>query len=505
MRQLKYDYDFNNIVDDIKIWNDDEIPVEVKEFINKISDSKIIYNQQTKKHHCPQCFQELSENYYCENCNMKIDIRKYDFPDIISVNDLEYGVSNTNEFYYYVFDVDSEIPLLYEIKQSIYLYNTTHLLRISKINIDKVFLVNNDCLIELLTNKRYSYKEVIKEKEYASKLIDAGDFDLLENEEQPLSELFFDHVGYLYVDNLLKLKSTIYRYTFIWETTKYLKVHAISLHDITALPLTNPCFEYLVKYRLYNLAYGDELLEFKKTFKDTFGVEKSHLNFMVKNDIGYHELMILSFTGVEDIKLLRKLSQYCYVLRDISQTYRIKIIELINYFKKKHYKYDYLYEYADYIRMCNELKYNLKDKRTIFPDNLLKEHNKVFSQYEIVKDSIIEEKIINVGKVLQVNKYEDNDYIIYPAPTLQSMIDESFNQSNCLKSYCEKYSNGETNIYFMRDKKSINKSLVTIEVRDNKVVQARIKNNALPSNDLINIISVWEKKLIPIEFEKCSI
>ena len=80
------------------------------------------------------------------------------------------------------------------------------------------------------------------------------------------------------------------------------------------------------------------------------------------------------------------------------------------------------------------------------------------------------------------------------------MIDESFNQNNCLKSYCESYSRGETNIYFMRDKGNINKSLVTIEVRDNKVVQARVKNNGLPSKDLMSIIDTWEKKLIPIEF-----
>ena len=52
----------------------------------------------------------------------------------------------------------------------------------------------------------------------------------------------------------------------------------------------------------------------------------------------------------------------------------------------------------------------------------------------------------------------------------------------------------------MRCKSNINKSLVTIEVNNNKVVQARIKNNKLPNEDLMKIINKWEKKLVPIEF-----
>ena len=151
--------------------------------------------------------------------------------------------------------------------------------------------------------------------------------------------------------------------------------------------------------------------------------------------------------------------------------------------------------------MCNVLKYNLKNKKTLLPDDLIKEHNKVFNQYELVTNPTIEENIIKVSKVLEINKYEDDNYVIYPAPSLDSMIEESYNQNNCLKAYCDKYSKGETNIYFMRKKSNIDKSFVTIEVNNNKVVQARIKNNKLPSEELMHIINKWEKKLVPIEFE----
>ena len=57
------------------------------------------------------------------------------------------------------------------------------------------------------------------------------------------------------------------------------------------------------------------------------------------------------------------------------------------------------------------------------------------------------------------------------------------------------YANGECFIYFLRKKNNLAKSLVTIEVRNKKVVQAKTKNNHTPSNELMNIIKKWEKTL----------
>ena len=59
-------------------------------------------------------------------------------------------------------------------------------------------------------------------------------------------------------------------------------------------------------------------------------------------------------------------------------------------------------------------------------------------------------------------------------------------------------SNNECQIYFMRKKADINKSFVTIEVRDTEIVQARIKYNCLPDKEINAILSKWEKGLIPV-------
>ena len=509
MKQLMFDKEFKDIIEDNRIWTNKEIPIYVKDFIKNKSDSKVIYDKKGHKYYCSKCLNEVSKNYYCNKCHKKVGNSKYSINDFFSVDNIYDEISNTKDFNYYVFDVQDDELLLYVIKESVYLCRTTHLTKISNICVDKALIVNSDSLIELLTNKKYSYHGLIEKKEYHDKLFNKCNLDnnydlydeLYENLKNEAYDVVLCDIGYLYTDNLCELKNSIYKYTYIWDTIKYLNNHEVCLFEITCLPLTDLSFEYYVKYGLYTLAYNHNDLTFKDNFKATFGVDRKHLSFMVKNDINYYELTILSYINIENIKLLEKLAMFYDYIKELKLTYGININKLIEYFNKKHYKYDCLCEYLDYIRICNKLKYNLKDKQTIYPDNLLKIHNKVLKEYAITKDEIIVKNIINVSKILEINRYEDNDYVIYPAPSLESMIDESFNQNNCLKMYCEDYSNGETNIYFMRKKKDINKSLVTIEVRNNKVVQARIKNNKLPDSSLMNIINSWEKKLIPIELE----
>ena len=81
------------------------------------------------------------------------------------------------------------------------------------------------------------------------------------------------------------------------------------------------------------------------------------------------------------------------------------------------------------------------------------------------------------------------------------MIDEGSQQHNCLRTYISSYSDNLCQIYFMRLKKEKTKSFVTIEVRNNRIVQARAKFNDEPSKEITNILKKWEKTLLPIENE----
>lgn len=53
----------------------------------------------------------------------------------------------------------------------------------------------------------------------------------------------------------------------------------------------------------------------------------------------------------------------------------------------------------------------------------------------------------------------------------------------------------------MRYKNDIKKSFITIEVRNNKVVQAKARFNEEPPTEIMDIIKKWEQTLIPLSNE----
>jgi hypothetical protein len=67
-------------------------------------------------------------------------------------------------------------------------------------------------------------------------------------------------------------------------------------------------------------------------------------------------------------------------------------------------------------------------------------------------------------------------------------------QNNCVASYIEAVIDGKCHILFLRKKDSLDKSLVTIEIRDNKIVQAKRKFNYPVSKEDQEAIDAWNKK-----------
>ena len=171
------------------------------------------------------------------------------------------------------------------------------------------------------------------------------------------------------------------------------------------------------------------------------------------------------------------------------------------FIRSKKIKYTYFAEYYDYLRMSKELGIDIKDKKVLFPNNLMEEHDKRYLEYEEMQDENLSYDIQKIGKILEINSYDDDNYVIFPARSFEDLISESTNQNNCVRTYAKMYADGECFIYFLRKKNNIDKSLVTIEVRDNKVVQAKIKNNNLPNKELMDIINKWEKKLISVSID----
>lgn len=466
--QLVYNSDFNEIIEDINLW--DSIPNNIILKIKDIANSTILYNFIEDKNICPICLNEL-EDLTCKYCNKTYNDSRYIFID----NDNE----NYN-FIYYVFDVKDNRVFLYELDANVPIKMPKYYEQYKQIktSIKTVYEVRKDGIYDIINNKNNLFKELSK--------------SLSEDDN------FYNNV-WLYVDNLEELKDIdTYKYSNIWLLKDYFNNSIFDLYSITYYPVYTKEFEYLIKMGLYNLAIdGCAYLNKGNSFKSVFKVDKKYYNFMKEINITTSLFKALQLYPTYDIEILKFIDNYCYYFNEIKKYVDIK--ELKEYFDKQKLVKENINEYYDYIEWCIKLKLNLKDRNVLFPKDFMEEHDRIEKQIIINKDSKINDRIESISKILNINTYEDDKYIIFPASSIDSLLDESRQMHNCVRTYVERYSNNECQIYFMRYKDNINKSLITIEVNGNKVVQAREKYNRNINDEERKIINRFEKSLLKIE------
>lgn len=495
--QLKFDNDFKNIIlKPPSFWKKcTDIPDNIRQFIDEFSNNIIIRDSDNSSYYCSCCLNEL-DDYYCSNCDKNYKELKYDptqyfnvIDNVDSFNKLNYSA----ERYYFVFDVVDGEVILYSIKEvnSGYIYTSFHR---SVLSIENAYWICEDSIVDLLNNRRTYYSDI--DTQTSNRVFDFLfiDFDLDTNIDDD-----YMYRRTLYVDNLDILKDTIYKYTNIWDAKDFLRDFDFRILNLTYIPLRFKQFEYLIKYKLYNLAFTASHLLNGKTFKERFGVEKEFLFYMQNINIDYYELLGLQLTKCRNRFLIGCVGNSYEFAKELFELVSLNMNEFAKFLER--FAINRIPEYYDYINMAREMGYDLSNKKVLYPDNFMQEHDRLYIQYGVLSNPEIVNNISTVSNVSKFNIYEDEKYIIFPADTIESMIDEGSQQHNCLRTYISSYSDNLCQIYFMRLKKEKTKSFVTIEVRNNRIVQARAKFNDEPSKEIMNILKKWEKTLLPIENE----
>ena len=495
--QLKFDNDFKNIIlKPPSFWKKcTDIPDNIRQFIDEFSNNIIIRDSDNSSYYCSCCLNEL-DDYYCSNCDKNYKELKYDPTQYFNVIDNVYSFNKLNysaERYYFVFDVVDGEVILYSIKEvnSGYIYTSFHR---SVLSIENAYWICEDSIVDLLNNRCTYYSDI--DTQTSNRVFDFLfiDFDLDTNIDDD-----YMYRRTLYVDNLDILKDTIYKYTNIWDAKDFLRDFDFRILNLTYIPLRFKQFEYLIKYKLYNLAFTASHLLNGKTFKERFGVEKQFLFYMQNINIDYYELLGLQLTKCRNRFLIGCVGNSYEFAKELFELVSLNMNEFAKFLER--FAINRIPEYYDYINMAREMGYDLSNKKVLYPDNFMQEHDRLYIQYGVLSNPEIVNNISTVSNVSKFNIYEDEKYIIFPADTIESMIDEGSQQHNCLRTYISSYSDNLCQIYFMRLKKEKTKSFVTIEVRNNKIVQARAKFNDEPSKEIMNILKKWEKTLLPIENE----
>lgn len=153
-----------------------------------------------------------------------------------------------------------------------------------------------------------------------------------------------------------------------------------------------------------------------------------------------------------------------------------------------------LYDYA-------EMSRKMGTKYEKYPRYLLTTHQIAVRNYNRFKqefDTKAFKKLVKPWMEYQTKEYQ----IIYPKSP-DDIKDEAVQQNNCVASYIDRVLEGECDVVFLRRKENPEKSLVTVEVRNSKVVQAERAYHSLISNEEEKILKQYEEYLQKTGKEAC--
>lgn len=245
---------------------------------------------------------------------------------------------------------------------------------------------------------------------------------------------------------------------------KVAQAHSMRISDNMTECWTSNVDTYNLAYKLDYISLNDNdlwrlLSSAKRVYnKDTFKYNYiSHIGTLVK-DYGYTAKAL--FLYIDRLKTYEAIEDMQFILREL----------------------------IDYADMMSQI--SLKWDR--YPRNFLTTHQIAVRNYNRLKQEFAEEEFKEQIRL----DYEDRfgKYcFIYPRCT-QDIKDEAVMQNNCVASYIDKVIDGQCHILFLRKIDNPEKSLVTVEVRDNKVVQARRHFNDPITVEDQQAIDKWNEK-----------
>lgn len=144
-------------------------------------------------------------------------------------------------------------------------------------------------------------------------------------------------------------------------------------------------------------------------------------------------------------------------------------------------------ELRDYARMMDAISH----KFDRYPRHFKTTMDIVTRNYKRLQKEFSEEVFKS-----RINKEYEFTYkglrFFYPDST-QDIKDEAVQQNNCVASYIDRVIDGECHIMFLRNAKEPNKSLVTIEIQNGRIVQALQRFNDPLTADQQEAVDAWNE------------
>lgn len=301
------------------------------------------------------------------------------------------------------------------------------------------------------------------------------------------------------------LKGTKWEYCQIKEyALKKGKINAVKYLEVY---LKYPEIEYLSKLGLYNLLSDAMHLDHKRVFNTLSTLSKKHIPLMREVDAYESDLNLFVAADRYNIPITRdtivwtrKVLENRSDLHKLAQymTFEQAINYLTDQYKNHFASYNSLRymisDWLDYLVMCKDLEYNLKDKSILFPKNMKESHDRASNILKTREQEHLSIHISNMKEdLIQKYWYENDEYIIVVPNNVKDFIEEGNNLHHCVATYVNRVVKKQCVIVFIRKKESPDKSLYTAEIVGDKIVQLRSKYNKSADKGFASFIHEWNK------------
>lgn len=336
-----------------------------------------------------------------------------------------------------------------------------------------------------------------------------------------------DMSGVLYQRNLSDtLKDTPWAYSQLEAFSGIASFSGVA--TFLSAYIKRPKIEHLIKMKLYRLVSGIIYGGYSYSALQAINFNGENMRAILGIDRPYFPLLRELDSSIDQLHLIRQLLQAdhkpsteqikWFIASKISNANAAKellahmsVHKLQRYVEQQfapedeaalkrvdYYKMNTLItDYHDYLCMCKELQYDVKNSFILFPRELKAAHDSVAKTLKDKRTAEHEKAIAGSFDEWQKRyQYQSKELMMIPPHSAKEIVDEGAALHHCVRLYVKNVAEKKSVILFVRSVDEPDKSLCTVEVKDGQVTQARGFDNEEPPAQITAFIEQWKQRVL---------
>lgn len=336
-----------------------------------------------------------------------------------------------------------------------------------------------------------------------------------------------DMSGVLYQRNLSDtLKDTPWAYSQLEAFSGIASFSGVA--TFLSAYIKRPKIEHLIKMKLYRLVSGIIYGGYSYSALQAINFNGENMRAILGIDRPYFPLLRELDPSIDQLHLIRQLLQAdhkpsteqikWFIASKISNANAAKellahmsVHKLQRYVEQQfapedeaalkrvdYYKMNTLItDYHDYLCMCKDLQYDVKNSFILFPRELKAAHDSVAKTLKDKRTAEHEKAIAGSFDEWQKRyQYQSKELMMIPPHSAKEIVDEGAALHHCVRLYVKNVAEKKSVILFVRSVDEPDKSLCTVEVKDGQVTQARGFDNEEPPAQITAFIEQWKQRVL---------